>query len=62
MCVCVCVVLKQNCCCCCCCRLPIEQRRGYKNVFDALYRMSREEGVTTLWRVSRFDLCCDGCG
>lgn len=31
-------------------RLPAEQRRGYKNVFNALMRISREEGVLTLWR------------
>ncbi|KAL6058399.1 Solute carrier family 25 member 11 [Balamuthia mandrillaris] len=31
-------------------RLPPEQRRNYKNAFDALYRMSKEEGVLTLWR------------
>jgi solute carrier family 25 oxoglutarate transporter 11 len=31
-------------------RFPAEQRRGYKNVFDALYRITREEGVITLWR------------
>jgi solute carrier family 25 oxoglutarate transporter 11 len=31
-------------------RLPIEQRRGYKHVFDALIRVTREEGITTLWR------------
>ncbi|XP_068130067.1 mitochondrial 2-oxoglutarate/malate carrier protein [Hyperolius riggenbachi] len=31
-------------------RLPVDQRRGYSNVFNALVRMSREEGVTTLWR------------
>ncbi|EDO47873.1 predicted protein [Nematostella vectensis] len=31
-------------------RLPPEQRRGYTNVFNALYRMSKEEGVLTLWR------------
>ncbi|EME26764.1 Mitochondrial 2-oxoglutarate/malate carrier protein [Galdieria sulphuraria] len=31
-------------------RLPIEQRRGYKHVFDALIRVVREEGVITLWR------------
>lgn len=28
-------------------RLPPEKRRGYKNVFDALIRMSREEGENT---------------
>ncbi|CAJ0937222.1 unnamed protein product [Ranitomeya imitator] len=27
-----------------------DQRRGYSNVFNALVRMSREEGITTLWR------------
>ncbi|CAN2390301.1 Belongs to the mitochondrial carrier (TC 2.A.29) family [Pristimantis euphronides] len=31
-------------------RLPLDQRRGYSNVFNALVRMSREEGITTLWR------------
>ncbi|ESO11150.1 hypothetical protein HELRODRAFT_104748 [Helobdella robusta] len=31
-------------------RLPPAERRGYKNVFDALYRITKEEGVLTLWR------------
>ncbi|BFZ23153.1 hypothetical protein BsWGS_26192 [Bradybaena similaris] len=31
-------------------RLPIEERRGYKNVFNALGRIVTEEGVLTLWR------------
>ncbi|XP_077998025.1 mitochondrial 2-oxoglutarate/malate carrier protein-like [Glandiceps talaboti] len=31
-------------------RLPVDQRRGYKNVFDALYRIVSEEGLLTLWR------------
>ncbi|GMS93156.1 hypothetical protein PENTCL1PPCAC_15331, partial [Pristionchus entomophagus] len=31
-------------------RLPIEQRRNYKNAFEAIGRIAREEGVTTLWR------------
>ena len=31
-------------------RLPVEQRRGYTNVFNALARITREEGVLTLWR------------
>lgn len=31
-------------------RLPLDQRRNYKNVFDALIRITKEEGVTTLWR------------
>ncbi|XP_062505431.1 mitochondrial 2-oxoglutarate/malate carrier protein-like isoform X2 [Corticium candelabrum] len=30
--------------------LPLEQRRGYKNVFNALYRICVEEGVFTMWR------------
>ena len=34
-------------------RLPVDQRRGYKNVFNALFRIVKEEGVPTLWRVSR---------
>lgn len=33
-------------------RLPEAERRGYKNVFDALIRITKEEGVFTLWRVS----------
>jgi solute carrier family 25 oxoglutarate transporter 11 len=31
-------------------RLPLDQRRGYKHVFDALFRIAREEGVPALWR------------
>ena len=31
---------------------PIELRRGYKNVLQAVYRIAREEGVKTLWRGS----------
>jgi solute carrier family 25 oxoglutarate transporter 11 len=31
-------------------KAPPEQRRNYKNVFDALIRVSREDGVATLWR------------
>ncbi|KAH9420837.1 hypothetical protein DERP_001268 [Dermatophagoides pteronyssinus] len=31
-------------------RLPLSERRGYKSVFDALIRITREEGVLTLWR------------
>lgn len=31
-------------------RLPVAERRGYTNVFNALARITREEGVTTLWR------------
>ena len=30
--------------------LPIAERRNYKNVFDALYRVVKDEGFTTLWR------------
>lgn len=31
-------------------RLPPAERRNYKNVVDALVRMTREEGLFTLWR------------
>ncbi|XP_035443649.1 mitochondrial 2-oxoglutarate/malate carrier protein isoform X7 [Spodoptera frugiperda] len=31
-------------------RLPPEMRRNYTNVFNALIRITREEGITTLWR------------
>ncbi|XP_064610965.1 mitochondrial 2-oxoglutarate/malate carrier protein-like [Liolophura sinensis] len=31
-------------------RMPAESRRNYKNVFDALIRITKEEGVVTLWR------------
>lgn len=31
-------------------RLSPAERRNYKNVFDALLRITKEEGVTTLWR------------
>ncbi|XP_058799654.1 mitochondrial 2-oxoglutarate/malate carrier protein-like isoform X2 [Phymastichus coffea] len=31
-------------------RLPVDQRRNYKNVFDTVMRVAREEGFFTLWR------------
>jgi len=31
-------------------RLPVDQRRGYKHVFDAFFRMFKEEGVAVGWR------------
>ncbi|KAG1672906.1 Mitochondrial 2-oxoglutarate/malate carrier protein [Nymphon striatum] len=31
-------------------RLPVIEQRGYTNVFNALVRITREEGVFTLWR------------
>lgn len=31
-------------------RLPIEQRRNYSSVVNAVVRIVREEGVLTLWR------------
>jgi len=31
-------------------RLPVAERRNYTNVFNALFRMVKEEGVLTLWR------------
>ncbi|VDK47666.1 unnamed protein product [Gongylonema pulchrum] len=30
--------------------MPPDQQRKYKNVFDALIRVVKEEGVLTLWR------------
>lgn len=29
--------------------LPADKRRNYKNVFDALFRMYREEGIRGMW-------------
>ncbi|VDP48860.1 unnamed protein product [Schistosoma curassoni] len=34
-------------------RLPPAERLNYSNVFNALIRIAREEGVLTLWRVSK---------
>ena len=31
-------------------QLPMHQRRNYKNVIDGFVRMSREEGITSLFR------------
>ncbi|XP_015517372.1 mitochondrial 2-oxoglutarate/malate carrier protein [Neodiprion pinetum] len=31
-------------------RLPLAERRNYKNVFHALFRIIRDEGILTLWR------------
>lgn len=33
-------------------RLPLEQRRNYRSVVDAIGRMTKQEGVTSLWRGS----------
>jgi len=30
--------------------LPLAERRNYKNAFDAIFRIFREEGLLTLWR------------
>ena len=30
----------------------MEQRRNYTHVFNAIFRITKEEGVITLWRVS----------
>ena len=30
--------------------LPVDKRRNYSSVFNALARIYKEEGVTTLWR------------
>ncbi|XP_033642115.1 mitochondrial 2-oxoglutarate/malate carrier protein-like [Asterias rubens] len=31
-------------------RLPVNERRGYSSVFNALARITKEEGLVTLWR------------
>jgi len=31
-------------------RLPLAERRNYSSVFNALFRITSEEGVLTLWR------------
>ncbi|XP_012256308.1 mitochondrial 2-oxoglutarate/malate carrier protein-like [Athalia rosae] len=31
-------------------RLPLAERRNYKNVFHALFRITKDEGLLTLWR------------
>ncbi|XP_073989044.1 mitochondrial 2-oxoglutarate/malate carrier protein-like isoform X2 [Rhodnius prolixus] len=31
-------------------RLPVDQRRNYSSVFNALFRIVKEESVVTLWR------------
>eukprot|EP00428_Durinskia_dybowskii_P086474 CAMPEP_0170442102 /NCGR_PEP_ID=MMETSP0117_2-20130122/47241_1 /TAXON_ID=400756 /ORGANISM="Durinskia baltica, Strain CSIRO CS-38" /LENGTH=292 /DNA_ID=CAMNT_0010702673 /DNA_START=9 /DNA_END=886 /DNA_ORIENTATION=+ len=31
-------------------KLPVEQRRGYKNIFDAVSTIARTEGVLSMWR------------
>ncbi|XP_025190975.1 mitochondrial 2-oxoglutarate/malate carrier protein-like [Melanaphis sacchari] len=31
-------------------RLPAESRRNYKHVFDALWKIRKDEGITGLWR------------
>ncbi|KAF5740160.1 hypothetical protein HS088_TW11G00226 [Tripterygium wilfordii] len=33
-------------------RLPVAQRRNYSSVIDAITRMSKQEGITSLWRGS----------
>ena len=37
-------------------RLPVNERRNYSSVFNALIRIQREEGTLALWRVSFFSL------
>lgn len=31
-------------------KLPVEERRGYKNIFDAVAKIARTEGVPSMWR------------
>lgn len=37
--------------------LPMEERRNYRNVFHAFYRIIKEEGAMTLWRGSMPTIC-----
>lgn len=37
-------------------KLPPAEKRGYKNVFNALVRIVKEEGTATLWKVNEFNL------
>eukprot|EP00405_Crypthecodinium_cohnii_P017714 CAMPEP_0206451796 /NCGR_PEP_ID=MMETSP0324_2-20121206/19563_1 /ASSEMBLY_ACC=CAM_ASM_000836 /TAXON_ID=2866 /ORGANISM="Crypthecodinium cohnii, Strain Seligo" /LENGTH=300 /DNA_ID=CAMNT_0053921763 /DNA_START=70 /DNA_END=972 /DNA_ORIENTATION=+ len=31
-------------------KLPVEQRRGYKNIFDAVSKIAASEGVASMWK------------
>lgn len=31
-------------------KLPEAEKRGYKNAFNAIFRIAKEEGVSTLWK------------
>jgi len=31
-------------------KLPVEQRRGYKNIFDAVSKIAKTEGVLSMWK------------
>ncbi|EGC28822.1 hypothetical protein DICPUDRAFT_43741 [Dictyostelium purpureum] len=31
-------------------KLPLKQRRNYKNAFSGIYRISKEEGILSLWK------------
>jgi hypothetical protein len=33
-------------------RLPLDKRRGYKNVFDGLTRIIKEEGIWSMFKGS----------
>ena len=32
-------------------KLPVDQRKGYSNAFNAIFRIAKEEKVTALWQV-----------
>lgn len=38
-------------------RLPEESRRNYKHVFDALWKIQKEEGIKGLWRGTAATVC-----
>lgn len=39
-------------------KLPPAEKRGYKNVFNALTRIVKEEGTATLWKVKHASRLC----
>jgi len=31
-------------------KLPVDERRGYKNIFDAFFKIAKSEGLPSMWR------------
>lgn len=36
-------------------KLPVDQRRNYKNAFNGIFRIIKDEGPLKLWKVFRKD-------